>query len=185
MSESLYDIKHIAESDLSESTAKDVQSLLQRNFPWTKEFESQPYWHVRPQSRFLAYPVDSEDLVGHIALFERDVKVSKTILKLAGLGLYAVDKMHRGSDASTGLVYGSHKVIYERDYDAVVVFTKHGIVRKNFQGIGYVAVPDLFQFTYPDGGLVTKNDSFVLPIKPNVLALLNSVGTVYTGVGTW
>lgn len=183
--ESLYTIEQVVEAELQTEESESVRSLLARSFPWTKEFEFQPYWQVRPDIRFLARTNPSRDLVGHLALFNRVIKVNSISLKLGGLGLYAIEKKHRGSNVSKGLISESHEKIFELDYDAAVVFTKHGIVKRVCQNLNYVAIPGLFQFTYPDGGLVTKNDGFVLPLKSSVMDLFRSVSTIYAGDGTW
>jgi len=183
--ESLYTIEQVVEAELQAEESESVRSLLARSFPWTKEFEFQPYWQVRPGIRFLARINPSRDIVGHLALFNRVIKVNNTSLKLAGLGLYAIEKKHRGANVSKGLISESHKKIFESGYDASVVFTKHGIVRRVCKNLNYIAIPGLFQFTYPDGDLVTKNDSFVLPLKSSIMDLFRSVGTICAGEGTW
>lgn len=97
-------IQTVIESEISAELDREIRSLLCECFPADAgEFSQHRAWH----DSIPAYSViarDAGDLVGHIGIVEREVRVGNQSLLVAGVQNFCVRASHRGAGLSAELM---------------------------------------------------------------------------------
>jgi predicted N-acetyltransferase YhbS len=92
-------IDTVAETDLSAAHEDEIAALLARSF--ATDFGGRSFYQQRHHLRFLAR---DPDLVGHVAMTLRAIRIGDALTDIAGLAEVATDPAHRGKGIAAALV---------------------------------------------------------------------------------
>ena len=114
----------IDEAEISQELDRSIRHALAECFPADKEvFSRCSWWYSRPSWRILAHTSKNE-LIGHVAIVERDVAVGpqRSVVRIAGIQSVFVRPAQRGKGISDRLLMIAMEEAARRNLDSGILF---------------------------------------------------------------
>ena len=154
-------IERINEWDLTPVDEERINRLLMAAFK--EGFGTRSYYQQRHHLRFIVR--DRTEVIGHMALSYRDIRLGGSLVPIIGLGEVATDPSHQGKGIATALLL---ETIAEARKSQAVHYLLFG-VRPIYAGHGFRSVPNVV--THVDmhgahtGEVATSEDSSLMVME--------------------
>ena len=135
------------EMRLDASLEQEISNLLDKEFP--VEFENRSFFQNRLHARHLAF--HGEELVGHLGIAFRDIRLGETLVTIVGIADVAVQKTMQGQGIGTGLLQRALADARQSNAQFAALFGENSIYEK----VGFVPAANRLTLIEMEG-CVTK-----------------------------
>ena len=137
----------VEEMRLDASLEQEISNLLDEEFP--VEFENRSFFQNRLHARHLAF--HSDILLGHLGIAFRDIRLGETLVTIAGIADFAVQKKRQGQGIGTGLLQRALVDAKQSNAEIAALFGENSIYEK----AGFVSAANKLTLVEMEG-CVTK-----------------------------
>lgn len=124
--------------------------------------EDDTVWAV-PEWHFLGWMDDQ--LVGHLDLLEREIRIGTSIIRVAGIGGVITKQEWRGRGFASQLMESAHKfMVNNLDCDFGLLMCDEKVV-PFYQSLGWKLIPSVLFYDQPGGKRVFDDRIMALPLK--------------------
>lgn len=133
-------IETIDEQNLTSADEQRIMQALQKAF--SEGFEDRSFYQQRHNKRFIVR--HGEDIIGHMAVCYRAIRMNDQLVRIAGLAEVATDPDFRGQGIASKLMAKVLDYVQDTQADFFLLFG----VRAMYEGNGFRPVPN--PVTYVD-----------------------------------